>query len=339
MSTSAPPPGATTPPPPLAPPDEQFWDRYSPHHEFPLSSVGSIAMHVGGLVLFLLALWLLSRMAISDKTAVPMRVMTVAGEGDDGESTGSGGGEQKRPEDVDPVRQVLPKRDVPQADLDHVVEDIKPYLPKVPSNQEGLRPEDLPTPKKIAGLDEEMKKALLDGMNGNKGKGPGAGSSGAAVEGPGAGTKGDATSSSNRAVRWELNFKTENGNDYVNQLAAMKATLVIPQPANWKANKAYTNLTAHPPAGEDFNIDKLPGLYFVDDDPGSAGRLTRSMGLDFSPPHFIAFFPKDIEEELAAKERAFRGRKESEIFSTTFKILIRDGKPTITVIDQVPVKK
>ena len=52
-----------------------------------------------------------------------------------------------------------------------MVQDIKPYLPKVPSNQEGLRPEDLPTPKKIAGLDEEMKKALLDGMNG-RGPGP-----------------------------------------------------------------------------------------------------------------------------------------------------------------------
>jgi hypothetical protein len=209
----------------------------------------------------------------------------------------------------------------------------------VPSNQEGLRPEDLPTPKKIVGLEEELKKAIMDGMSGKKGKGPGEGSGGSGVEGPGSGTKGDASSSSNRAVRWELNFKTENGNDYVSQLAAMKATLVIPQPANWKTNKAYSNLTARPPAGEEFNIDKLPGLYFVDDDAGSAGRLTRALGLDFSPPHFIAFFPKDIEEELAAKERAYRGRKESEIFSTAFRILIRDGKPTITVIDQVPVKK
>jgi hypothetical protein len=67
--------------------------------------------------------------------------------------------------------------------------------------------------------------------------------------------------------------------------------------------------------------------------------LAGALGLNFSPPAFLAFFPKDIEEELAAKERSFRGRKESEIFSTEFQVLMRDGKPTITVISQVPVRR
>ena len=49
--------------------------------------------------------------------------------------------------------------------------------------------------------------------------------------------------------------------------------------------------------------------------------------------------PKEIEEELANKERAFRGRKESEIFSTQFKVLYRDGKFTIQVTEQIPVKR
>jgi hypothetical protein len=334
MSASSP--ESKSPPPPLAPPSEEFWDKYSPHHEFPLSSVGSIALHIGGLVLILLALWLLSRLAISDKTPVPMRVMTVAGEGDGKVGRGAGGGEQRK-EDVDPVIQTLPKRDVPNAEIDKVVEDIKPFLPNVPSTKDGLRPEDLPTPKKIAGLDDATKKALMDGMNGRKGKGPGAGT-GPGAEGPGGGNATDPSSSANRAVRWELNFKTADGRDYLAQLAAMKATLVIPQPANWKTNKVYRNLGGQP-TGEPFDMDKLPGLYFVDDDAGSATRLVRSMGLDFAPPHFIAFFPKDIEEELATKEREFRGRKESEIFSTTFKILVRDGRPTIVVVDQVPVRK
>ena len=338
MSTSAPPPGSTTPPPPLAPPDEQFWEKYSPHHEFPLSSVGSIALHVGGLVLILLALWLLSRLSISDKTAVPMRAVIVAGDGEGAEGRGGGGGDQRK-EDVDPIRQTLPKREVPNADMERVVEDIKPYLPKVPSTRDGLRPEDLPTPKRIAGLDEATKKALMEGMSGKKGKGAGEGSGGPGPEGAGSGNAGDPSSSANRAVRWELNFKTANGKDYLDQLAAMKATLVFPQPPNWKTNKVYRNIGAGPAAGEDFDINKLPGLYFVDDDAGSASRLARSMGLDYSPPHFIAFFPKDIEEELATKEREFRGRKEGEIFSTSFKILVRDGRPTIVVIDQTPVRK
>ena len=30
-------------PQPLAPPDERFWKRYSPHGEFPMSSIASVA--------------------------------------------------------------------------------------------------------------------------------------------------------------------------------------------------------------------------------------------------------------------------------------------------------
>lgn len=332
---SASPPEPKSPPPPLAPPSEEFWDKYSPHHEFPLSSVGSIALHIGGLVLILLALWLLSRLAISDKTPVPNRVMTLVGEGEGNEGRGQGGGEPRKEENVDPL-QALPKREAPNPEIDNVVKDIAPYLPRVPSVKDGLRPEDLPTPKKIAGLDDATKKALLDGMNGRKGKGPG---TGPGAEGPGGGNATDPSSSANRAVRWELNFKTTDGRDYLAQLAAMKGTLVFPQPPNWKSNKVYRNIGASQPTGEPFDMDKLPGLYFVDDDAGSASRLARSMGLEFSPPHFIAFFPKDIEEELATREREFRGRKESEIFSTTFKILVRDGRPTIVVVDQMPVRK
>lgn len=335
MSTSAPQkPGS--PPVPLAPPDEQFWDKYSPHHEFPLSSVGSVALHIGGLALLAGLLFLAYRSTTSDKTPVPMRVMTVTG-GEGPGGAGGGGGDQ-RAENIDPVDQAIPKRDVPQAELDKVIPDLKQFLPKVPSVRDGLRPDDLPNVPKIVGLDEELRRRLLEGASGNKGKGPGDGSGGAGPEGPGAGSDGDPTSSANRGVRWELNFKTSDGKDYLEQLRVMKATLLIPQPGDWKTYKAY-NLSAGGLTGEDFDTAKLPGLYFIDDDPGSASRLVRAMGLGFSPPKFLAFFPKDIEEELAAKERDFRGRKEGEIFSTSFRILIRDGKPTIQVISQQAVRK
>src|SRR5258708_37145254 len=36
-------------------PDEQFWQRYSPNHEFPLSTVTSVATHflIGGVVVII----------------------------------------------------------------------------------------------------------------------------------------------------------------------------------------------------------------------------------------------------------------------------------------------
>jgi hypothetical protein len=325
----------STPPAPLAPPEEQFWERYSPHYEFPLSSVGAVAAHVGGVVLFSATVWLLSKMSFAEKTAPPMRVMTLVADGDGKEGQGSGGGTQQ-PENVDPTQQTLP-RSVKNVDLAPVVEDIKPFLPKVPSTRDGLRPEDLPAVPKIAGLDDELRRKLMPGSSGNKGSGPGAGAGGPGPEGTGGGSASDPSSSQNRGIRWELNFKTESGKDYLEQLRAMKATLLIPQPSTWKDHKAY-DLTAGL-TGRDYDISKLPGLYFIDDEPGSASRLTRAMGLDFSPPKFLAFFPKDIEEELAKLERTYRNRKESEIFSTTFKVFVVDGKPSIRVLDQVPVRK
>jgi hypothetical protein len=335
MSTAAPPPTHQPAPGPLAPPDERFWERYSPHYEFPLSSIGSIAMHIGALAIFLGLLWLLARMTISDKTAVPMRAMTVVGEGDGPDGKGTGGGTPM--ENTDPFKLPMdPMKPVPEVDLARI-KDVAPYFPKLPSPDDSLRPENLPTAQAINKLNDDLRKALLDGMSGRKGKGPGDGTGSSGVPGAGSSNTGDATSSSNRAVRWELIFKTENGRDYLNQLAAMKATLVIPNPPDFKSSKEYTDLSSA--VGRAFTMDEKPGLYFVDDDGGSAGKLARALGLDFGPPYFIAFFPKDIEEELASKERAYRGRKENEIFSTKFKILIRDGRPSITVVDQVPVKR
>src|SRR5262249_23800161 len=44
------------------PPEERFWQRYSPHHEFPLSVSSSVFVHIVGLVLLVFGgglLWLI----------------------------------------------------------------------------------------------------------------------------------------------------------------------------------------------------------------------------------------------------------------------------------------
>ena len=44
---------------PPQPPEERFWQRYSPHHELPLSGAGSFALHLvvlGVLLLFLVGI-------------------------------------------------------------------------------------------------------------------------------------------------------------------------------------------------------------------------------------------------------------------------------------------
>src|SRR5262245_32803884 len=61
------------------PPDEKFWKRYSPHHEFPLSTVASIAVHViiGGVIVFT-GYYILK---LQVKAPLPMEPITIAGGG------------------------------------------------------------------------------------------------------------------------------------------------------------------------------------------------------------------------------------------------------------------
>lgn len=333
MSTSTPP----RAPGPIAPPDEKFWERYSPHYEFPLSSVGSALMHVGALVLFIVVLRFLADLTTLDTPAVPMTVARVTGAGETSGvgSAGSEGGAE--PENVDNIVASNPSRPVPEAALRDVQQDIKDWMPKVPSSADAPRLEDLPNPNKLAKLNQDLRKKLLQGNNGDKGMGDATGKGENPQAGAGTGGTGDGTSSPERAVRWELIFTTENSKHYLKQLAAMNATLVFRGADG--VDRAYSNVDQSPPTVKDFRREDLPGLYFVDDSEESATRLGRELGLNFRPKFFIAFFPKEVEDDLAAKERRFRDRKESEIFSTKFKMINRDGKITAEVVEQVPVRR
>src|SRR5436190_2723603 len=64
-------------------PEERFWKRYSPHHEFPLSTVSSFVVHALGFGLLVLGAILMARFGFRDK---PIEVDTV--------SVGGGGGNE-----------------------------------------------------------------------------------------------------------------------------------------------------------------------------------------------------------------------------------------------------
>src|SRR5207253_1778567 len=73
------------------PPEERFWQRYSPHYEFPLSSVSSVAIHVLVLVLlFFVGKYLIDRLTETKKPLGEIGVVVVGGGG--GNPKGQGGG-------------------------------------------------------------------------------------------------------------------------------------------------------------------------------------------------------------------------------------------------------
>jgi hypothetical protein len=328
-------------PPPL-PPEERFWQKYSPHYEFPIANVASIALHVG---VFALAIYIVTQLLPKkdDKPAVPVRGMLVKNDSAGGLAGDTGGGGAEHKEAADNETPQDPKRTVPEAELKKELITASAWLPEMKDNPDGLkRIIESPGYDKLRDLNDDLKKRLAQGVGGTKGKGDNPGAGAGKDPGPGAGGPGgpgDATSSGNRSMRWVIVFKTASGKDYLEQLNAFQAKIVVPEPPDWKKNLLFEDIVGDNPVGKPLRDQDLPEMYFKDEDRNSAAKVAAALGLNHKPPYFIAFFPKEIENELATKERSYRNRKEEEIYSTTFRVLNRDGRYVITVTDQVPVRK
>src|SRR6266852_6575926 len=78
-----------------APAEEPFWNRYSPHHEFPLSSATSIALHVLALVFLIVAGWFVASMIEKSKLEVgTLEESTLAGGGGNPKGEGNAPGDR-----------------------------------------------------------------------------------------------------------------------------------------------------------------------------------------------------------------------------------------------------
>jgi hypothetical protein len=84
--------------------------------------------------------------------------------------------------------------------------------------------------------------------------------------------------------------------------------------------------------GEVEDLAAIQNIYWIDDRPESVAGLTRALGVQGNPPHFVAFFPISLEEKLAQLERDYHGIMEAEVWakihSTRFEIL--NNGPVVT---------
>lgn len=322
---------------PYEPPEENFWQRYTWHGELPIAAFATIALHVVGLVI-LIGIWHLQtkQKKEAELTPVPTRGMKIA-EGERGGQEGGPGGGSSEPKKEITEEKPVEQRQIPAAELKKELVSASNWTPEM--DQKALETiVQSPGYDKLNKLNDDLKRAIAGGFKGNSGKGNGSGMGDGNGPGPGGKTgNGDASTSGNRSVRWVILFRTNSGKDYLEQLSAFKAKIVVPEPPNWKTNILFENPLD--PKGKPLGNEDLPKMYFVDEDKQSASKVSRALGLEFDPPNFIAFFPKDVEEDLAAKERAYRGRQEHQIYSTTFRVLQQNGKLVITVTDQIANKK
>ncbi len=352
-------PAGTLPPPDtkgLVPPDEAFWIRYSPNHEFPLSSVSSVAVHILALVLLLIFGWLAANVFEKPIHRPPVEAVRFEG-GGGGKKTGVGGGpgvDKAAPQEANAEFD-------PKANPDNLPEpDRRVNLDRIkaPDFQNRFDPEALrilnqpnPPPNlgKIALLDESVRRKIQPGKPQTAGQGDGgSGRGGGKGDGDGTGTgsgrgpgdgKGTLTQREKRMLRWTMLFTTDNGRDYLAQLRGLKAILAIPvkETAEGREYKIIHDL--NPPAQlVDEDIGKIQRIYWIDDKPGSVRDIMGALGLAIRPTHFVAFMPEELENKLFELEKARAGgRPEDQINETKFKV-IRVGDRYEPQVDRISFK-
>jgi hypothetical protein len=248
------------PRPLLVPPEEQFWKRYSPHHEFPLSSATSVALHVLGLgILLVLAYVLWSNRAQPPADVPQMDVVLpesadlmnpggtkVTKERAGGGRGGRGGKDEKGgEEDVGDEKKTEEASGNPYAET---LEDPAQPPPPVPvgSNlptKDGTRTiVDGDVPKELGNMAKKSYRVLArrgtpkkskpskdsgGGAGGDKGRGR---DSKYRDSGRGGGRGNLEQVRAQRQLRWKVLFSTSSGRDYQDQLYALRAILVIAEP-------------------------------------------------------------------------------------------------------------
>jgi hypothetical protein len=316
MSSTAPPIDPDVPP---LPPAEEFWTKYNNRLEFPFSTVGAVLLHV---VVAVAVVLMLTRMKADapDRSDLRMTITVIDNLPSEG-APGFGPEEPDRPV-PEPKIEPLP---IPPADLPKLLEVRKTIEAALPD------PTGTPIPDHKAAefvdIDKKLAQALVRGA-GPRGPGPdGVGKDSVVAQ----------------SFRWTLRFRTRDGRDYLYQLGALRAQILVPLPPDNARCLLFEDLTADPPRGRiatDEDIQRLAGqVRFSDRSRDSVRQVAGALGLDQTPAVFYAFFPTDLTKDWAAKERAFRGANPKDIEETVLLVTVAGGRPEVRVTDQRLRKK
>jgi hypothetical protein len=336
------------------PPDERFWKLYSPHHEFPLSGAGSIAVHV--LIVIALLVLASSFWGSRDEANKPVenRVLEImGGEGLGLDGLGSGttplGGTKGQTEVQGPAGgpERPPSKD--QVAPGHPKDSLRPKDqlefpdPKPPPVEDGggifseldktvrrvetdiavaMNP---PPPKGVvgkvgAGKDYPSKKP---GTGGKAGQGTGQGTG----VGPGGGTSPYGvvlSKQQRRQKRWRI-LASPDGPIHLAKLQALNVTLVMPT----RNPKVFTvfDLTRKPvQAATTTRLEEHGNkVWWTNRNAAEVKGLASVLGLRETPPCFVIFLPTKLEERMVEIEEAHQGAQEHEIEETVWDIPLRDG--------------
>jgi hypothetical protein len=329
--------------------EQPFWEHYSPHHEFPLSSVASFSLHALIVGLMILISWAIIKFGLDNNTKpLPVDAVELPGGGGgnpagvgSGPGIGATGGSDAIPETQPEEGRVASNEPRREALVIARRDALKLDEYKDPDTQrlidDGGQGVDANL-RLSAGVRSKLREGLAPGKGqGGPGRGGGQGSGVGTGKGDGVGPgTGRGNIRTKRVLRWTMIFNTRDGQDYARQLAGLGALLAIPDPAAPDRYLVIRDLVGRPVHPQAEDLSTIKRIYWIDDKPSSVQSLSTALGLQPVPPHVVAFFPEELEQNLLRIELKFRNRKEEEILETRFEIRGYSGRYEPVVVSQRP---
>jgi hypothetical protein len=128
-----------------------------------------------------------------------------------------------------------------------------------------------------------------------------------------------------RRTRWIVIVYFTNADDYIRHLGDLGLYLVFPEAD--KKYLLYEDLAKKPPTGRMGTIDdikKWNRIYWQESNPDCRDAIGAALNMATVPKHFWIFVPEELEKELFAKEKEFKGLTEEQIMQrnlqTTFAV-------------------
>ncbi len=137
--------------------------------------------------------------------------------------------------------------------------------------------------------------------------------------------------------RWVLRFKIKDGDDYLNQLTALGAEIIILSSDSEGEVLLYKDLvTSKEKKLTQENMMLLSKRFpMTDRRKDMLELLCKSLGLEGKSAKVLAaYFPEKLEQEMSRKELNYDGARVENIELTTFRVWYKEGKYEITVLQQ-----
>jgi hypothetical protein len=308
---------------PLVPPDESMWRKYSRHHEFPISTIMSVVLHLFTIV----TIALFGAILFNWGGSPPPEVDNVEFAG--GGGSGQGGGEETPTlagkeavaEQVDPTEGInFDAVDLTKIDTPRNIEEAR----KAQELVQGIR-------TKAAGPEGR------GGPGSGGGKGSGIGTGEGSGMGPGKGS-----ARQRRAERWAISFSYQSADEYIQYYASLGAILLVRESDT--SFRVFRDLSKKPYEGKVEALSELnrtnKRVYYVTQNQQDLRAAQIGLPLEKLPQLVAIFIPPELETEMGKKELEYKGLSLKEIeqrnMQTTFQISRAGDKYDIRVVSQRP---